>query len=210
MANTKRTGGPNNKSKDRKKSGTKNTAISHASDKVEAKQAKAEVKTKASQPSTKRRPLNPRTYYPKQSEISGWRIVDATGLPLGRLSSYIAHILMGKDKAAYTRFADTGDHVVVINAKSVLLTGNKWEDKKYHHHTNYPGGLKTFTAKELLEKHPERLIQRAVYGMLPKFKGHMVHRWYKKLRVFSGADHPHAAQKPQVVKLPNIGIQERT
>lgn len=155
-----------------------------------------------------RRPLMPRTVFAKWGEgPDNWRLIDASGQTLGRLSSYIASVLMGKDKPTYTRFTDTGDHVVVINAKNVVLTGKKWSDKVYHHHTNYPGGIKGITANELLKQHPERLIELAVYRMLPK--GHMGRKWYKKLRVFAGAEHTHTAQQPKSVTLPDLGTWER-
>ncbi len=147
------------------------------------------------------RPLLNGTYYPKQLEGSSWRLVNASGIPLGRLSSIVASVLMGKDKPTYTRFADVGDHVIVINAKDVVLTGNKWKDKLYQHHTNYPGGLKTATAEEVWAKYPERLVEYAVYRMLPQ--GHMGERWKKKLRVFAGAEHHHHAQKPVTLDLPS-------
>lgn len=167
------------------------------------KEAAAKAKTKTPGVSGKRTPLVQGTVYPKQGEISKWRLVDAAGQTLGRLSSYIASALMGKDKAGYTRFADTGDFVVVVNAEKIVLTGKKWADKQYHYHTNYPGGIKTLTAQNLLDTYPERVIERAVYGMLPK--GHMGRHWFKKLRVFKGPDHPHAAQQPVPAKLPNLG-----
>ncbi len=167
----------------------------------------AEGSKKTAAPVVKRNPLLPRTPMAECGALTKWRVVDATGQPLGRLSSYIAKALMGKDKPAYTRFHDTGDAVVVLNASQVVLTGNKWDQKTYYYHTNYPGGIKSFTAKELLEKHPERLIERAVYGMLPK--GHMGRQWYRKLRVFAGSDHPHKAQQPNVVKLPYLGTREK-
>jgi len=162
---------------------------------------------KSGKPTTKRNPLIPRTYFAENGELVKWRIVDAAGQPLGRLSSYISTALMGKDKPGYTRHHDSGDAVVVINAKDVVLTGNKWDQKTYHYHTNYPGGIKSFTAKDLREKNPERLVERAVYGMLPK--GHMGRQWYKKLRVFAGSEHPHKAQQPAVVKLPDMGTWEK-
>jgi len=165
---------------------------------------KPKKKTEASRPK-----LLQGTSYPKSGSLSKWRLVDASGQTLGRLSSYIANALMGKDKASYTRFADTGDFVVVVNAEKVVLTGNKWSDKRYYYHTNYPGGIKELTAAGLRENHPERLIQRAVYGMLPN-KGHMARHWYKKLRVFKGPDHPHKAQNPELAKLPNLGSHEET
>jgi large subunit ribosomal protein L13 len=163
---------------------------------------------KSEQKSTPRRPLVPKTPFVKWGEgEQRWRLIDASGQTLGRLSSHIAKLLMGKDKPSYTRFSDTGDHVVVINARNVVLSGNKLQDKEYNYHTNYPGGIKTFTAKELLRDHPERLIEWAVYGMLPK--GHMGRRWYKKLRVFAGGEHPHKAQQPQPVTLPDLGAWEK-
>jgi large subunit ribosomal protein L13 len=151
----------------------------------------------------------PRTFQPTAGQLVGWRLVDATDQPLGRLSTYVVNALMGKDKAGYSPSMDAGDHVVVINARNVKLTGNKWQDKRYHYHTNYPGGIKTFTARELLAKHPEWLIQWAVWGMLPKSKGPLARKWYKKLRVFPGAEHPHQAQKPTVIHLPNLGTWEK-
>jgi len=153
----------------------------------------------------KRNPMVPQTYFAEPGKYIGWRLVDATNVPLGRLSSHIALLLMGKDKAAFTRHEDAGDHVVVINATKVKLTGNKWADKVYNYHTNYPGGIKTFTAQQLLDKHPDWLIQWAVWGMLPKAKGHMARKWYKKLRVFPGGEHTHTAQQPVPVVLPNLG-----
>lgn len=151
-----------------------------------------------------RAPLVERTLFAKWGEEkAAWIVVDAASQPIGRLSSHIAQLLMGKHKAQFTRFSDTGDHVIVINAKSVKLTGNKEQDKQYHHHTGYAGGIKTFTAAELRDKHPERLIESAVYGMLPK--GHMGRRWFKKLRVFSGAEHTHQAQQPVTGVLPRLG-----
>lgn len=177
-------------------------AVEAASDKP-VKKAKGPKKEGAA---PKRAPLTPKTYFAKTGEFSEkWRLVDASGQTLGRLGSYIAMALMGKDKPAYTPFSDTGDFVLVINAEKVKLTGNKWNDKTYFHHTGYPGGIKSTTARELLEKHPERLIENAVWGMLPKSKGHMVRHWFKKLRVFKGSEHPHAAQMPVAATLPNLG-----
>jgi large subunit ribosomal protein L13 len=166
-------------------------------------QSKPAKKDKKAAAPKKRNPMISGTYFAKTGEIKPqWRIIDATGQTLGRLSTQIATILMGKDKASFTRSTDTGDFVVVINAKDVVLTGKKWSDKVYQYHTNYPGGLRTQTASEVREKHPERLIELAVYRMLPKYKGHMVRHWFKKLKVYGGADHPHVAQQPQTVKLP--------
>jgi len=176
-----------------------------ASDKSETKSAAP--KAKKSGGSGKRAPLAIQTTFAKTGQIQGkWRLVDATDIPLGRLSSQIALILMGKDKAAYTPNQDTGDFVVVINAEKVKLTGKKWDDKTYYHHTNYPGGIKSYTAKEVKEKNPERLVEWSVWGMLPKSKGHLVRHWHKKLKVYAGAEHPHKAQKVEVVKFTNIGL----
>ena len=142
-----------------------------------------------------------RTYVPKAGEIErAWWVVDAKGLTLGRLSTAIADRLSGKHKPAYTPFLDTGDHVVVVNAKKVRMTGNKLEDKMYRRHSGYPGGLKEISAADLLEKHPERIIQFAVRGMLPK--GPLGRRMAKKLKVYAGPDHPHEAQKPRALAVP--------
>lgn len=198
-----------------KKPGAKAPEAKKKTSKAPAKTAKAasgdtgavKVKAKGAAP-TARKPLVPRTSFVKWGEGGGkWRLVDAAGQPLGRLSSLIAMILMGKDKPTYTPFSDTGDAVVVINAKEVVLTGNKWDQKVYNYHTNYPGGIKTFTARQLLEDNPERLVQWAVYGMLPKSKGHLARHWYKKLRVFPGAEHTHTAQQPEAVKLPEVSVR---
>jgi large subunit ribosomal protein L13 len=154
----------------------------------------------------KRNPLLPRTPMPKVGELNqDWKLVDASNIPLGRLSSQIALMLMGKTKPTYSPSIDTGDNVIVVNAEKVVLTGKKWDSKVYQYHTNFPGGLKTSTAREVLTKHPERLIKLAVYRMLPKSKGHMARTWFQKLRVYPGLEHPHKAQKPVSVKLTNLG-----
>ena len=143
-----------------------------------------------------------RTYVPKAGEIqSAWWIVDAQGLTLGRLSTVVAERLRGKHKPTYTPFLDTGDHVVVVNAAKVRLTGRKLKDKMYRHHTGYPGGLKEIPAGKLLAKHPERLIEFAVKGMLPK--GPLGRQMVKKLKVYPGDRHPHEAQKPQALPIPD-------
>src|SRR4030067_2512204 len=121
--------------------------------------------------------------------------VDADGKTLGRLASKIAMILMGKNKPIYTAHVDTGDHVVVINAEKILLTGNKLNDKIYYSHSNYPGGLKEINTKKLLEKKPEMVIEKAVQKMLPKNK--LGRAMAKKLKVYSGTTHPHQSQNPQ-------------
>jgi large subunit ribosomal protein L13 len=187
---------------------------------AESKTKKATAETKTAKPASdkpakktgpkgtgkKRNPLLPRTPMPKVGEHNqAWKLVDATNIPLGRLSSQVALLLMGKTKPTYSPSIDTGDNVVVINAEKVMLTGKKWDSKVYQYHTNYPGGLKTSTAREVLTKHPERLVKLAVYRMLPKSKGHMARTWFGKLRVYPGMEHPHKAQKPEAVKLTNLG-----
>jgi large subunit ribosomal protein L13 len=137
-----------------------------------------------------------KTYSAKQTEIDGkWYVVDANGCVLGRLASFVAAHLRGKHKPIYTPCVDTGDHVVIINADKVTLTGRKWEQKQYYHHSGYIGGLKSITAKQLLQKRPEDLVIRAVRGMLPKNR--LGRKILKKLKVYAGPDHPHAAQQPQ-------------
>ena len=141
-----------------------------------------------------------RTYVPKQGEIrSDWWLVDATGLTLGRLATEIAIRLRGKHKPAFTPFLDTGDHVVVVNAEKVVLTGRKLQQKMYRHHSGYPGGLKEIRAETMLERHPERLLEFAVKGMLPK--GPLGRQIGRKLKVYKGPDHPHVAQQPQPLTL---------
>ena len=137
-----------------------------------------------------------KTYLPPVNEIDRkWYVVDAEDRILGRLASRIASILMGKEKPWYTDFLDTGDFLIVVNADKVRLTGKKWESKTYYSHSGYPGGLKQIRAKDLLNKHPERLMRLAVKGMLPKNK--LGRRMLKKLKVYAGSDHPHQAQKPE-------------
>ncbi len=124
-----------------------------------------------------------------------WYIVDAEGKILGRMASEIAKVLRGKNKPIFTPNADTGDFVIVINAKGVRLSGHKLDDKVYYRHTEYPGGIRTRTAARLLEEKPEDLIHLAVKGMLPKTR--LGRKLAAKLKVYAGAEHPHAAQKPQ-------------
>ncbi len=126
-----------------------------------------------------------------------WYVVDATGYTLGRLSSEIAKILRGKNKPIYTPHIDTGDYVIVINADKIKVTGKKLLQKVYYNHSDYVGGMKETTLKEMLEKKPERVIELAVKGMLPK--GPLGREMYTKLHVYAGAEHPHAAQKPEVL-----------
>jgi large subunit ribosomal protein L13 len=124
-----------------------------------------------------------------------WYVVDATGYTLGRLSSEIAKVLRGKNKAIYTPHIDTGDYVIVVNADKIKVTGKKLEQKIYYHHSDYVGGMKETTLKEMLQKHPERVIEHAVKGMLPK--GPLGRQMYKKLFVYAGPEHKHEAQKPE-------------
>jgi len=124
-----------------------------------------------------------------------WHLVDANGKTLGRLASRIAILLRGKHKPIFTPHMDAGDFVIVVNADKVALTGNKWKDKLYIHHSGYPGGLKSMSAEKVREKKPERLITMAVQGMLPKNK--LGRRLLKKLKVYSGEAHPHQAQQPE-------------
>ena len=128
-----------------------------------------------------------------------WYVVDATGKTLGRLSSEIASRLRGKHKPEYTPHVDTGDYIVVINAEKIKVTGNKTTDKLYRHHTGYPGGLKTITFDKLLDKAPERIIETAVKGMLPK--NPLGREMYRKLKVFAGNEHPHTAQQPKPLEI---------
>jgi large subunit ribosomal protein L13 len=128
-----------------------------------------------------------------------WHVVDADGLTVGRLASQVARILMGKHKPSYTPFIDTGDHVIVINAAKVVFKGNKTTDKLYHHHSGFPGGLKTIAAREQLAKRPERVVESAIKGMLPKTK--LGRAMGSKLKVYAGAEHPHGAQKPTALKV---------
>jgi large subunit ribosomal protein L13 len=124
-----------------------------------------------------------------------WYLVDAGGQALGRVAARVARLLMGKDKPVFTPFVDTGDHVVVINAARVILTGKKERDKVYHHHSGYPGGLKAARVEEVRAKHPARLMEEAVRGMLPKSR--LGKSMLRKLKVYAGPEHPHQAQKPQ-------------
>ena len=135
----------------------------------------------------------------KEDADRKWYLIDADGHPLGRLSSAVSVLLLGKRKPTFTPHVDNGDHVVVVNARKVKLTGKKEEQKRYYKHTGYPGGLKSETAAQLREKYPERLIFKAVKGMLPKNR--LGRKMIKKLKVYSGADHPHQAQKPEVLSL---------
>lgn len=138
-----------------------------------------------------------KTTMPKDSEVThAWRLVDATGKPAGRLAAELADILRGKDRTDYTPHVDMGDFVVVVNAAQVKLSGAKEDQKLYRHYTGYPNGLKTMTARVVRARHPERILVQAVRGMLPKNR--LSRRLIKRLKVYPGAEHPHAAQQPAV------------
>jgi large subunit ribosomal protein L13 len=140
------------------------------------------------------------TYFPSADEVQNdWYVIDAADLVLGRVATRIAMVLMGKHKPDYTPFLKTGDHVVVLNAEKVVLTGNKEEKKIYRHHTGYPGGLKETTAGNLRASHPERLVEFAVQRMLPKNK--LGRQLGSRLKVYAGPTHPHEAQEPKVLTL---------
>ncbi len=126
-----------------------------------------------------------------------WYVVDATDMTLGRLASEVAKILRGKNKAIFTPHIDTGDNVIVINAEKIKVTGKKMDQKIYYHHSDYVGGMKTATLREKLAKKPEQVIELAVKGMLPK--GPLGRQMFKKLHVYAGPEHAHAAQKPEVL-----------
>jgi large subunit ribosomal protein L13 len=128
-----------------------------------------------------------------------WYLVDATGKTLGRLASELARRLRGKHKPVYTPHVDTGDYIIVVNAEKIAVTGKKLSDKKYHRFTGYIGNLKTETLSEALQRHPERVIEIAVKGMLPK--NPLGRAMFKKLKVYRGPEHPHAAQQPQVLEI---------
>jgi len=141
-----------------------------------------------------------RTFTGKKEEIEReWFVVDATGQTLGRLASQIAPILRGKHKPTYTPHLDCGDFVIVVNADKVQVTGRKMDQKFYYRHSGYPGGLKQISLRDQLNRHPERVIQAAVKGMLPKNK--LGRQMIKKLKIYAGDEHPHQAQQPEHLKL---------
>ncbi|MBE9389026.1 50S ribosomal protein L13 [Vagococcus salmoninarum] len=143
------------------------------------------------------------TYMAKAGEIERkWYVVDATDIPMGRLSAVVASILRGKNKPTFTPHVDTGDFVIVINAEKIKLTGNKASDKIYYRHSQYPGGLKSVTAGELREKNSRRLIETSVKGMLPKKT--LGRQQLSKLHVYAGSEHPHQAQLPEVLDITNL------
>lgn len=144
-----------------------------------------------------------RTFTPKPSDVDRtWYVVDATDVVLGRLASHVASLLRGKHKATFASHVDTGDFVIVVNADKVALTGAKAEQKKAYHHSGYPGGLKATVYSELLEKNPERAVEKAIAGMVPKTS--LGRQQLRKLKVYRGPEHPHAAQQPQPYELTQV------
>ena len=147
-----------------------------------------------------------RTYTPKPGDVERtWHVIDATDVVLGRLASQVATLLRGKHKATFAPHVDNGDFVIVINADKVALTGNKRETKLAYRHSGYPGGLRSVTYAELLEKRPERAIEKAVRGMLPK--NSLAAQQLSKLKVYTGSEHPHAAQQPKPFEITQVAQQ---
>jgi len=141
-----------------------------------------------------------KTYSAKPETVKrDWYIVDAENKTLGRLSTEIARRLRGKHKPEYTPHVDTGDYIIVINAEKVAVTGNKRTDKMYHHHTGYPGGLKSISFEKMIDRAPERIIEKAVKGMLPK--NPLGRAMYTKMKVYAGSEHPHTAQQPKTLEM---------
>lgn len=139
-----------------------------------------------------------KTFVPSTAAVERkWYVVDADGMTLGRLASEVAKVLRGKNKAIFTPHLDTGDYVIIVNAEKVKVTGKKMEQKIYYRHSDYVGGMKETTLKEMLAKHPERVVKLAVKGMLPK--GRLGRQMFKKLYVYAGPEHRHAAQKPEAL-----------
>jgi large subunit ribosomal protein L13 len=141
-----------------------------------------------------------KTFSARKEDVKhGWYVVDATDKTLGRFSTEIANRLRGKHKAEYTPHVDTGDYIVVVNAEKIRVSGNKTTDKTYYHHTGYPGGIKSITFDKLIDKAPERVIEMAVKGMMPKNK--LSRAMLGKLKVYAGNEHPHTAQQPQPLEI---------
>lgn len=142
-----------------------------------------------------------KSHMPNEKQLQDnrkWFLVDVSGKVLGRQATEIASILRGKHKPEFTPFLDCGDHVIVINAEEVALTGRKWEQKTYYRHSGYPGGIRSMTAAELRDKNPERMLRLAVKRMLPK--GALGRQMLRKLKIYSGSEHPHAAQQPETIE----------
>ena len=144
--------------------------------------------------------MTTRTYTPREADIERrWYLVDAEGRTLGRLATRIAHVLRGKHKPTYTPHLDMGDHIVVINAGKIRVTGNKAEQKVYYRHTGYPGGIRKTSFGQMMEKHPERILRTAVKGMLPNTP--LGRRMFRKLRIYAAGEHGHEAQNPEALDL---------
>ncbi|MFI6293349.1 50S ribosomal protein L13 [Nonomuraea sp. NPDC050790] len=144
-----------------------------------------------------------RTYSPKPADVERqWYVIDATDVVLGRLASHVATLLRGKHKPIFANHVDTGDFVIVINADKIALSGNKLEQKKAYRHSGYPGGLRSVTYGELMEKRPDRAVEKAVKGMLPK--NSLGRKMAKKLKVYAGSEHPHQAQQPVPFEITQI------
>ena len=144
--------------------------------------------------------MTTRTCTPRGADIERrWYLVDAEGKTLGRLATRIAHVLRGKHKPTYTPHLDVGDHIVVINAGKIRVTGDKAEKKVYYRHTGYPGGIRTTSFGQMMEKHPDRILRKAVKGMLPNTP--LGRRMFRKLRIYAGGEHFHEAQTPEVLDL---------
>ena len=140
------------------------------------------------------------TYMQKKEDVvRNWYVIDAEGISLGRVATKAAHVLRGKHKPTYTPHIDCGDYVIIVNAEKAVLTGNKLNDKIYYNHSGYTGGLRERTAKEMQEKYPVEMVERAIKGMLPN--GRLGRQMYKKLFVYAGEEHPHAAQQPVELKV---------
>jgi large subunit ribosomal protein L13 len=143
------------------------------------------------------------TYSPKPGEITrAWHVIDATDVVLGRLATHAATLLRGKHKPTYAPHMDTGDFVIIVNAEKVAVSGTKRDDKFVYRHSGYPGGLKQRTVGEMIEKHPDRLVEKAIKGMLPKNR--LGRAMAKKLKVYAGPDHPHAAQQPAAFEITQV------
>jgi large subunit ribosomal protein L13 len=149
------------------------------------------------------RPKLQKTYTPRPGDIvRDWHVVDATDIPLGRLASAVAVLLRGKHRPTFAPHVDGGDYVVVVNAEKIAVTGNKETEKVYYRHSGYPGGLRSQTLAEMRSSYPERIIQNAVRGMLPKNR--LGRQIISKLKVYAGPDHPHAAQNPQPLEIRKV------
>ena len=143
------------------------------------------------------------TYSPKPGEITrAWHVIDATDVVLGRLATHVATLLRGKHKPTYAPHMDTGDFVIIVNAEKIAVSGTKRDDKFVYRHSGFPGGLKQRTVGEMIEKHPDRLVEKAVKGMLPKNR--LGRAMAKKLKVYAGPEHPHAAQKPAAFEITQV------